>query len=65
MSNDKAIESGKEHRRPYRGSKAIDYTCRNHGSCVWCEGNRLLNRRKRAEAAKSMERINYDGEKID
>ena len=31
MSLDKAIEHGKEHRKEYRGSKAIDKTCRNHG----------------------------------
>lgn len=37
MSLDKAIEHGKEERKPYRGAKAIDYTCRNHGSCDWCE----------------------------
>ena len=40
MSLDKAIEHGKEKRKPYRGSKAIDRTCRNHGSCLWCERNR-------------------------
>ena len=40
MSLDKAIEHGKEKRRPYYGSKAIDQTCRNHGSCLWCENNR-------------------------
>ena len=40
MSLDKAIKSGKEHRKPYRGSKAIDGTCRNHGGCPWCEENR-------------------------
>ena len=40
MSLDKAIEHGKEKRKPYRGSKAIDPTCRNHGSCKWCENNR-------------------------
>ena len=40
MSLDKAIEHGKEHRKEYRGGKAIDYTCRNHGGCLWCEGNR-------------------------
>lgn len=33
MSLDKAIEHGKEHRKEYRGSKAIDKTCRNHGGC--------------------------------
>lgn len=40
MSLDKAIKYGKEHRKPYYGSKAIDKTCRNHGSCPWCEENR-------------------------
>lgn len=40
MSLDKAIKHGKEHRKPYRGSKAIDCTCRNHGSCEWCKANR-------------------------
>lgn len=37
---DKSIEHGKEHRKKYRRSKAIDPTCRNHGSCKWCEENR-------------------------
>ena len=40
MSLDKAIAHGKEKRKPYRGSKAIDCTCRNHGSCQWCVENR-------------------------
>ena len=40
MSLDKAIEHNKEHRKEYRGSKAIDKTCRNHGGCEWCEENR-------------------------
>lgn len=40
MSLDKAIEHKKERRKPYHGSKAIDCTCRNHGSCLWCEQNR-------------------------
>jgi len=41
MSLDKAIEHKKEKRKPYRKSKAFDRTCCNHGSCPWCEGNRL------------------------
>lgn len=45
MSLDKAIEHGKEHREPYRGAKAIDATCRNHGGCQWCEGNRKFKMR--------------------
>lgn len=41
MSLDKAIEHGKEKRKPYRGCRAIDPSCRNHGSCEWCKGGRL------------------------
>lgn len=45
MSLDKAIsksieKEGYEKRKPYTGSKAIDRTCRNHGSCSWCAANR-------------------------
>lgn len=47
---DKAIASGKERRKPYRGAKAIDRSCRNHGGCPWCEGNRL--HKYRAEVAR-------------
>lgn len=51
MPLDKAIEHGKERRKPYYGAKAIDRTCRNHGTCVWCERNRLHSSRKRELAA--------------
>lgn len=40
MSLEKAIEHGKEHRKQYRGAKAVDKSCRNHGSCPWCSRNR-------------------------
>lgn len=43
---DKSIANGREHRKSYYGSKAIDCTCRNHGGCPYCEGNRLYNRKK-------------------
>lgn len=46
MSLDKAIEHGKEKRKQYRGNKAYNYTCRNHGSCKWCENNRLHKHKK-------------------
>lgn len=49
MSMDKAIKSGKEKRKPYYRSKAIDPSCRNHGSCEYCESNRLHSTRKRKE----------------
>jgi hypothetical protein len=41
MSLDKAIEHNKERRKPYRGAKACDKTCRNHGSDDWAKNNRL------------------------
>ena len=41
MSLDKGIKSGKEHRKPFHGSKSFDRTCRNHGACGWCASNRL------------------------
>lgn len=40
MSLGKAIEHGKEHREQYHDSRRFDATCRNHGSCPWCERNR-------------------------
>ena len=51
MALDKAIEHGKEHRKPYRGGKRCDVSCRNHGGCKYCESNRLHSRRKAAQAA--------------
>lgn len=61
MSLDKAIEHKKEHRRPYTGAKAIDHTCRNHGSCDWCKGNRLYQRNKVDEASRqALENIYED-----
>ena len=55
MSLDKAIEHGKEKRKPYRGSKAIDHTCRNHGGCDWCLANRQYSVLKRKSAMKQEE----------
>ncbi len=46
MGLEKGIRHGKEHRRDYRGSKSFDVTCRNHGSCKWCERNRTSAARK-------------------
>lgn len=51
MSLDKAISYGKEHRKPYHGAKAVDSTCRNHGSCDYCKNNRLFSVHKHKEAA--------------
>ena len=47
MSLDKAIAHNKEHRKVYYGSKNIDRTCRNHGTCIYCQGNRQYKNKKR------------------
>ncbi len=47
MSFEKSITFGKEHRKPYQGAKAADCTCRNHGSCPWCRGNRTYKNDKK------------------
>jgi len=54
MSLNKAIQSGKEHRRPYKGAKAIDYMCRNHGLCSYCRNARMHPQRK------ALEKANYE-----
>lgn len=47
MSLDKAIESGKEHRKQYSGCQAFDPGCRCHGGCTWCRDNRMHRTEKR------------------
>lgn len=42
---------GKEHRKPYRGSKNYDRTCRNHGGCPACLSNRTIANTRRQQAA--------------
>lgn len=49
MSFDKAIEHKKTKRKQYRGAKLVDCSCRNHGGCPWCEGNRLYGDKVREE----------------
>ena len=51
MSLDKAIEHGKEKRKQYRGAKAVDPWCRNHGNCKCCQKSRQLKNIKREESA--------------
>ena len=45
----------REHRRQWRGSKLIDKSCRNHGTCPWGQRNR--NRQKRIAKFKINEMI--------
>jgi len=51
MSLDKSIKSGKEKRKNYTGAKAVDCTCRNHGSCVYCTESRLHKYKKYEQSA--------------
>ena len=53
MSLDKAIEHKKEKRAPFRKSKAFDRTCRNHGKCPYCEGNRTFQSEKELQRVES------------
>lgn len=53
MTLDKAILHHKEKRKPYYDSRAVDYLCRNHGSCVYCTGNRLYKFKKQVQECES------------
>ena len=49
MGMEKAIASGKEHRKEYHGTKAICKSCRNGGSCEWCQMNRQYKNLKKMQ----------------
>lgn len=57
---DKAIIHGKEHRKPYFGAKAIDKSCRNHGSDVWSMHNRIFNTIKNKVNLSALQNIELD-----
>jgi hypothetical protein len=51
MSLDKAIEHGRERRKRFYRAKAVSMSCRCHGSCPWCRGNRMHKHLKRIAIA--------------
>ena len=57
MGLEKAIASGKEHRKEYRGAKRVSRSCRNnggghkHSECPYCQSNREHNSRVKEEKA--------------
>lgn len=53
MGLEKAIEHKKEKRKPYKGAKAVDCSCRNHGTCEWCRGNRMYQIDKEEERTRN------------
>jgi len=64
MSLDKAILHKKEHRKQYHDSRVIDMTCRSHGTCFWCQGNRFHKLNKQLLSAKEqIEELKKEEEK--
>lgn len=60
MALDKAIQYGKEKRKPYRKkAQQVDPSCRCHGGCEWCLGNRMYRYNKIKEKMEQEEK-EYD-----
>ena len=60
MGLEKSIKSSKEHSKKFRGAKAVDRMCRNHGGCSYCTENRL-HRTKKKETLEYRESMGFDG----
>lgn len=59
---DKAIEHGKEKRKPYRGAKSVSSSCCNNGGCPYCLSNRIHKNKKRLQSAQdSIRAARMDG----
>lgn len=59
MGLENAIEHGKEHRKEFRGSQAVDVQCRHHGSCSWCHRNRVFSNLRRAPVPVDDQEMGY------
>lgn len=51
MAFDNFYPNRKDRRKPYRGAKSFDRSCRNNGSCSYCRSNRLHATRMAERAA--------------
>lgn len=62
MALDKGIKYGKEKRKEYyKKAPRIDMSCRNHGSCPFCTGNRKYkNVKKEKEMLDKMKEWEYN-----
>ena len=49
MSAGKNVRRKHRARKPYRGSRAADSSCRSNGSCGYCRNNRMHRHRKKLE----------------
>jgi hypothetical protein len=56
FETDKEYPNRKDNRRVYKYNyaKSVDRTCRNHGGCNWCMGNRFYSTNKLLVKAKDM-----------
>lgn len=45
---DKTYKNRKDWRKPYFGAKRFDRSCRNNGSCPYCQGNRMHKNKRRS-----------------
>lgn len=62
MSLEKAVQYGKEKRKPYYNAGRFDYSCRPNGGCPHCEANRKHSFKKASMKASKIEQENeYHG----
>jgi len=54
MSFDNDYPKRKDWRKPYRKAKAFVRSCRNHGSCPYCLGNRTHKNKKHTTVSEEM-----------
>ena len=48
----KTKKMSRTRRHELTGGKRVDPSCRNHGDCPWCKGNRTYNELRDKEKAK-------------
>jgi len=60
VSFDKVYPNRKDWRKPYRGCKAFDRTCRNHGSCPWCNAVPKFKVERRKSLVTKEEKNDYN-----
>lgn len=55
MSFDNHYPHRKDRRKKYRGAKAVDRSCRNHGSCPYCAKARKYKIKKQEPIEQEIE----------
>lgn len=65
MGMEKAIASGKEHRKEYfKKCEQVDKSCRCHGGCQWCLDNRMYHdNREKEKMLDKMKEWEYNNRK--